>query len=219
MMRKSVRGILVGGIAAVAVMAAGAPAAAKCGHGTGFRCPDPVRLEVTVYSPTWESIVIREKDAWTMLNVTGVYYRPYNVRDYPPDRLGPRYMAVYRFTQGKRTWVVAQDIYPYAVGRPFAFTAPGQRLRNRGGVGSEEAISGWRGSRTLETILHEHGLPLAAPAGTTASAAGGVVGLPGGDDAGGPPSWGWLAAGVGLLGLGGLAAWRRSHRRAAGATA
>jgi hypothetical protein len=223
----TLRGVLAGGIAAAAVLAVASPAAAKCGHGTSIPCPDPVRLEVTVYDPTWRSIVIRGKDAWTMVNVTGVNYPPYNVSDFPPDRLGPKYQAIYRFRQGDQSWVLYQSVYPYATGRPFAFTPAGQRFVDRfaemdpSGVLSfpgVEAGHGWRGSRTLGTILSDHGLPAAPPAGPTTSSAGGVA-LPGNDDAGGPPSWAWLAAGAGVLGLGGLAARRRSRRRSAGAPA
>jgi hypothetical protein len=71
MVRTTVRGILAGGIAAAALVAVAAPAAAKCGHGTGAPCPDPVRLEATIYDSTWRPIVIRGDDAWRMLNVTG----------------------------------------------------------------------------------------------------------------------------------------------------
>lgn len=216
-MRKSVREILAGGIAAAAVLAAAAPAAAKCGHG-GVPCPDPVRLHVTVDSPDLVApLVIRGRNAWSMLNVTGVNYRPYNVFDRPPARLGPRFEVMYRFTQGDRRWLLYQDVYPYAAGRPFAFTPSGQRFVDRYAE-PVEAEGGWRGSRTLETILRAHGLPAAPPAGATTSAAG-VVALPGNDDAGGPPSWAWLAAGAGLFGLGGLAARRRFRRRSAGAAA
>ncbi len=224
MVRKAVRVFVAGAIGAAAVVTAAAPAAAKCGHGTGFPCPDPVRLEVTVYDPTWRSIVIRGKDVWTMLNVTGVNYSPYNVSDFPPEQLGPKFQAIYRFRQGDRGWVLYQTIYPYAESRPFAFTPAGQQSWDRfGEVDATGAVSfptmeashGWRGSRTLGTILRDHGLPAVPPAGTTTSTAG-AVGPPGDGDDGGPPPWTWLAGVVGLLGLGGLAARRRVRRRADG---
>jgi MYXO-CTERM domain-containing protein len=221
--RKTTRVLVAGTIGAAAVLMLASPAAAKCGHGTGFPCPDPVRLEVTVYDPTWESIIIRGEDVWTMLNVTGVNYRPFNVRDYPPERLGSQYQAIYRFTQGDRSWVLYQRIYPYAEGRPFAFTPAGQQSWDRFGEVDEstgavsfptmEAAHGWRGSRTLGAILQEHGLPSAPGAGTITSTSG-VVSAAGRGDGGGPPSWTWLAGGVGLLGLGGLAARQHLRRRA-----
>jgi hypothetical protein len=156
-----------------------------------------------------------------------VNYSPYNVADFPPEQLGPQFQAIYRFRQGDQSWVLYQRIYPYAEGRPFAFTRAGQRFVDRyaemdpsGALSFPgiEAGDGWRGSRSLGSILQEGGLPAAPPAGTTASTAGAVA-LPGNDDAGGLPSWAWLAAGAGLLGVGGLAARRRFRRRSAGAAA
>jgi hypothetical protein len=223
MVRKTVRVFVVGAIGA-AVVTVASPAAAKCGPGTDFPCPDPVRLEVTVYDPTWRSIVIRGKDVWTMLNVTGVNYRPYNVSDFPPEQLGPEFQAIYRFRQGDLSWVLYQRIYPYAEGRPFAFTPAGQQSWDRFGevdatgavsFPTMEAAHGWRGSRTLGRILQEHGLPSASTAGTKTQAAG-AVGLPGDGDDGGPPSWAWLAAGGGILGLSALGALRRIRRRSGG---
>lgn len=215
-MRKVVTAILAGSVAAAAVVAAAPPAVAKCGHGTGFPCPDPVQIEATIYDPTWRPIVIRGRDAWRMLNLTGVNYRPFRVYDEPPARLGPRYQVIYRITSGGRIWALYQDLYPYAAGRPFAYTLGGQRFMDR----YEEPVEGghgWRGSRTLESILRAHGLPGTPPSDTTASAAG-VVGLPR-NGGGGPRSWAWLAAGAALLGLGGLAARRRFRRRPAGTPA
>jgi hypothetical protein len=156
-----------------------------------------------------------------------VNYSPYNVADFPPEQLGPQFQAIYRFRQGDQSWVLYQRIYPYSEGRPFAFTRAGQRFVDRyaemdpSGALSfprTEAGHGWRGSRTLGSILKEGGLPAAPPAGTTASAAGAVAPA-GNDDAVGPPSWAWLAVAAGLLGLGGLAASRRFRRRSTGARA
>jgi hypothetical protein len=219
MVRKTVRAILAGGMAGAAVMAAAAPAAAKCGHG-GEPCPDPVEIEATVDRPDLGApIVIRGRDAWRMLYVTGVNYR-YGGTGYdePPTELGPRFDVIYRFTSGDDSLLVYQDLYPYAAGRPFAFTPAGQSLMDRYYAERVEGADGWRGSRALESILRAHGLPEAQPAGTTTSAAG-VVALPGNDDAGGPPSWAWLAAGAALLGIAGLTAHWRYRRRSAGTPA
>lgn len=213
------RWILVAILAALSVSATAGPAAAKCGHG-GVPCPDPVRLRITVSGPDLAApIVIRGKDAWSMVNVTGVN-NPYRAFDSLPAELGPRFKAVYRFTQDDREWLVHQDVYPYAAGRPFAFTPPGQRYVDRYAEMDPsgdfffpvvEARDGWRGSRTLELILREHGLPEASSAPTTSPA--GVGALSTTEDPGGPPSWPWFAAGAGLLVLGGLAATRRLRRR------
>jgi MYXO-CTERM domain-containing protein len=210
--RKSVRAIIAGGIAAAAVLAAAAPAAAKCGH--GVPCPDPFRLRVVVDGPGLAApIVIRGKDAWTMVNVTGVNYRPYNVHDGAPANKGPRYEAVYEFRSEDRLLFLHQDIYPYATGRTFAFTAAGQRIVDRYGdvdqsgdvfFGVMEAGHGWRGSRTLGEILREHSFPQTIPAaasrGTRTVAAS--VG-------GGSPPW-WIG---GVLLLGAVAAVSALRRR------
>jgi hypothetical protein len=214
MMRSSVRGILAGAIAAAALLAAAGPAGAKCGHG-GVPCPDPVRLRVVVDGPGLAApIVIRGKDAWTMLNVTGVNYRPYAVHDGPPAQAGVRYEAVYEFRSEDRLLFLRQDIYPYATGGLFAFTAPGQRIVDRYGdvdpsgnlfFGVLEAGHGWRGSRTLQTILREHGLPEEAPAAPEPGtrAAGTTTG------GGATPPW-WLG---GILALGALVLVPRLRRR------
>ena len=202
-MRKLSRGILAGGIAAAAFVAAASPAAAKCGHGSGVPCPDPVGIEATIYDPSWKSIVIEGRDAWRMLNVTGVNYRPFRIYDAPPVELGPAYQVIYRITSGGRTWTVYQDLYPHAAGRPFAYTRAGQRFMGR----HEEAVEGghgWRGSRTLEWILEAHGLPEDPPIGSVP--AGGQAVASGGGDGSGPPPWGRFAAGAVLVSLGGLAA-------------
>jgi hypothetical protein len=174
--RTTLRGFLAGGMVAAAVLAAAAPAAAKCGHG-GIPCPDPVRLRVVVDGPGLvEPIVIRGKDAWTMVNVTGVNYRPYNVHDGAPANKGPRYEAVYEFRSEDRLLFLRQDIYPYATRTLYAYTPPGQRFVNRyeemapsGELSfpTLEAGHGWRGSRTLEEILREHGFPETIPAEAT----------------------------------------------------
>lgn len=213
MVRTTFSGILVGGIAAAALVAAAAPAAAKCGH----VCPDPVRLQATVYDSTWRPMVIKGRDAWRMLNVTGVSYHPYNVWDYPPDRLGPKYRVIYRFDQGDRSWVLYQDVYPYATGRPFAFTPPGQHLTERYGESSEQAADGWRGSRTLESILRAHGLPEAPPVRTETSIQGAATSRS--DGSGGPLSGGLLVAALAFLGLAGLTARWGFRRRSSGAPA
>jgi hypothetical protein len=218
MVRTTVRGILVGGIAAAALVAAAAPAAAKCGHGSGDPCPHPVSLEAVVYDPTWRPLIIGDEDAWRMLNVTGVNYGPYNVFDVPPDRLGPKYQVTYRFTQGDRIWAVQQDLYPYATGRPFAFTPAGQRIANRYGEGTTEVNEGWRGSRTLETILRAHGLPGAPPVRTDASIQGAATSR--GDGSGGGPFSGGLIVGtLAFLSLAGLAARWSFRRRSSGVPA
>ena len=212
-MRKSVRSLLAGGIVAAAVLAVAAPAAAKCGHG-GIPCPDPVRLRVTVDGPGLvEPIVVRGKDAWTMVNVTGVNYRPYNVHDGAPARKGPRYEAVYEFRSEDGLIFLRQDIYPYATGTTYAFTPAAQRFVSRfsdmdpsGEIAypSQEAGHGWRGSRTLEGILQERGLPGDPP--VTASPTTRVVAAStGGSDA----LW-WIG---GALVLGAVAAVSALRRR------
>jgi hypothetical protein len=217
MMRKSVRAILAGGIAAAAVVATASPAAAKgCGPGG---CPPPVKIRVTVTGlDLTASIVIRGPDGWSMLNVSGAKYRSRLLIDDVPAELGPRYQAVYEFLhRGKLLGRLRQDLFPYAAGRPFAYTPEGQEIFD-GYWEPIDAAKGWRGSRTLQWILQEHGLPEAPPAGATTSAAG-VVAIPGGDDGDGPPPWAWVAAGAALLSLGGIAARRRHRRRSAGAPA
>jgi MYXO-CTERM domain-containing protein len=213
--KKVVRGILAGGIAAAAVLAMSTRAAAKCGHG-GVPC-DSFRLVVTVDGPDLAApIVIRGKDAWTMLNVTGANYRPYAVLDEPPVEPGPRYEAVYEFRSEERLLFLWQDIYPYAAGRTFAFTAPGQRIVDRYGdvdpsgnpfFGVLEAGHGWRGSRTLQTILREHGLPEEAPAAGSRSA---PVARSTSEEGPSPP---WWVGGILLLGA--LALVPRLRRRSA----
>lgn len=201
-MRKSVRAILATGIVAVALVAASAPAAAKCGHG-GIPCPDPVRVRITVDGPGLAApLVIRGKDAWTMLNVTGVTSRPYNVLNPVPAELGPPFQAVYRFKQGDREVLVYQDLYPYAAGRPFTFTPPGQRFvhqyEDMGSSGNlffpvAEAGHGWRGSRTLGSILQEHGFPEEMPAAATRATHPVAASVGGGN-----PPW-WIGGAVLLL--------------------
>lgn len=205
-------GGIVGGIAAAAVVAVAAPAAAKCGHG-GVLCPDPVRLRVTVDGPgLLEPIVIRGEDAWTMVNVTGLNYRPYNVHDGEPTKKGPRYEAVYEFRSEERLLFLRQDIYPYATGTTYAFTRPGQRVveqyEEMDPSGNfffpmTEAGHGWRGSRTLETILREHGFPSQIPAGARA-ASHPVAASVGGSN----PPW-WFGAVVLAAAVAALFAFRR----------
>jgi hypothetical protein len=204
-MRKSVTGILAGGIAVTALLATAAAAVAKGPRCVpGRDCPDPVELQVTVDGPDLAApIVIRSRDAWSMLNVTGVNYRPYRIMDEPPAHLGPRYEAVYRFTRGDDTWLVLQDVYPYADGRPFAFTQAGQRYLGRY-FERVEASDGWRGSRTLEWILEAHGLPEKAPAASEPGVR--AAGTTGG---GATPPW-WLG---GILALGALVLMPRLRRR------
>jgi hypothetical protein len=171
MMRRSVRTLLAGGLAIVAVVSAAAPALAKCGH--GVPCPDPARLRVTVDGPGLvEPIVIRGEDAWTMVNITGVNYRPYAIHDGEPAVTGPRYEAVYEFRGDERLLFLRQDIYPYANGRTYAFTPEGQWYVSHFAdmspsgelfIPQQEAGHGWRSSRTLQSILREHGLPEDAP--------------------------------------------------------
>ena len=175
-MRNSLRAILAGGIVCAALLAAVPPAAAKCGH-DGVPCPDPVRLRVVVDGPGLAApIVIRGKDAWTMVNVTGVNYRPYNVHDGAPANTGPRYEAVYEFRGDERLLLLRQDIYPYATGTTYAFTPEEQsfvsRFSDMDPSGEivyplQEAGHGWRGSRTLDSILREHGFPEEIPAAAT----------------------------------------------------
>jgi MYXO-CTERM domain-containing protein len=201
-MKKPVRAILGGAIVAAAVLAAAGPAAAKCGHG-GVPCPDPVRLRVVVDGPGLSApIVIRGKDAWTMVNVTGVNYRPYNIHDGAPGNTGPRYEAVYEFRGEDRLLFLRQDLYPYASGRLYAYTAPGQRFVNRYQEMAPsgelffptlEAGDGWRGSRTVEQILREHGFPERIPAAAT----GGTRTVSASAGGGSPP---WWIGGVLLLG-------------------
>jgi hypothetical protein len=198
-------------------MAAAAPAAAKCGHDADSPCPHPVSLEVTVYDPSWSPMVIGDDDGWRMLNITGVNYGPYNVFDVPPDRLGPKYLVIYRFTLGDHMWVVQQDVYPYATGRPFAFTPAGQRITDRYGEDTVEATQGWRGSRTLETILRAHGLPEAPPVRTETSFQGAAASRS--DGGGRPLSGGMLVAALAFLGLAGLTAGWGLRRRSSGAAA
>jgi hypothetical protein len=189
-MRKILRGGIAGGFVAVTVLASATPAGAKCVRGTSFPCPDPVRLRVTVDGPgLLEPIVIRGEDAWTMVNVTGVNYRPYRIFDGVPEKKGPRYEAVYEFRSEERILFLRQDIYPYATGTTYAFTPAGQRFvsqfEDMGPSGElffpqQEAGHGWRRSRTLESILRERGLPDDAPASaspttrTVAASAGGT---------------------------------------------
>lgn len=205
-MRKSVRGMLAAGVGAAAVLAAGAPAWAKCGHG-GVPCPDPVRIEATIYDPSWRPIVIPGRDAWRMLYVTGVdLLRGGNTHDEPPPELGPAYQVIYRITSGGRTWTIYQELYPYAAGRPFAYTRGGQRFMDR----YEEPVEGgygWRGSRTLEWILQAHGLPEEPPATSDRAVRAAGSGAGGG----GTPPW-WLG---GILALGALLVVPRLRRRSA----
>ena len=215
-MRRTLRSFLAGGMAAAALVAAAAPAAAKCGH-RGVPCPDPFRLSVTIDGPDLAApIVIRGKDAWTLVNVTGANYRPYAVHDGRPAEAGPRYEAVYEFRSDERLLFFRQDIYPYATGRAFAFTPPGQRIVDHYGdvdssgnvfFGLLEAGHGWRGSRTLEAILLEHGLPEGPP--VAASRAVPVAGSASED--GSSPPW-WIG---GVIALGALAAIPRLRRRSA----
>ena len=175
-MRNSLRAILAGGIVCAALLAAAPPAAAKCGH-DGVPCPDPVRLRVVVDGPGLAApIVIRGKDAWTMVNVTGVNYRPYNIHDGAPANTGPRYEALYEFRGDERLLLLRQDIYPYATGTTYAFTPAEQsfvsRFSDMDPSGEivyplQEAGHGWRGSRTLDSILREHGFPEEIPAAAT----------------------------------------------------
>lgn len=209
------RGIIVGSIVAAALVAAAAPAVAKCGHG-GVPCPDPVRLRVMVDGPGLAApIVIRGKDAWTLVNVTGVNYRPYNVHDGEPSNKGSRYEAVYEFRSEDRLLFLRQDIYPFAPGRPYAYTGPGQRLVDRYGdvgpsgsvfFGTLEAGHGWRGSRTLGEILREHGFPVTMPAAATRGTRTVAARV-----GGGSPPW-WIG---GILLLSALAAVSALRRRSA----
>ena len=114
-------------------------------------------------------IVIRGADGWSMLNVSGANYRPYRVFDEVPAELGPRYQVVYVFRHhGELLGRLRQDLYPYAPGRPFAFTPEGQKFFDRYWE-PVKAAKGWRGSRTLETILRAHGLPEDAAGAATGS--------------------------------------------------
>jgi hypothetical protein len=126
--------------------------------------------------------------------------------------------VIYRFRQGDQIWLVYQNVYPYAAGRPFAFTPSGQRMPDWYGEGSEAAADGWRGSRTLESILQAHGLPKAPPArdGKTIQ---GVATSRSDGGGGGPSSGGWLLAGAAFLGLAGLAVRWGFRRRSSGAPA
>jgi hypothetical protein len=158
-------------------------------------------------------IVVRGKDAWTMVNVTGVNYRPYAVHDGEPEEKGPQYEAVYEFRSEGQLIFLRQDVYPYATGNTYVFTPQGQRFVSKyadmGPAGEfffplQEAGHGWRGSRTLESILREHGLPEEAPAAalrTTRAAAA---------SAGGASAPWWIGGALLLLGVvAGVSALRR----------
>jgi hypothetical protein len=86
----------------------------------------------------------------------------------PPDTttLGPAYEVNY-FIEGEEqfgtTVPLHQSIYPYAAGRPFVYTAPGQRF-----FGSKIG-EWWSASPSLRTWLVSHGLP-AAPVAVPAPA-------------------------------------------------
>jgi len=207
-MRRSVSAILAGGIA-TAFMVAAAPAGAKgCERRGCPPPPPPVKIQVTLAGPDLTApIVIRGADGWSMLNVSGANYRPYRVFDEVPAELGPRYQVVYEFRhRGELLGRLRQDLYPYAAGRPFAFTPEGQKFFDRYWE-PVKAAKGWRGSRTLEWILEEHGLPEDPLGGSDA----GVRAAGAATDGGATPPW-WLG---GILALGALVLVPRLRRRPA----
>lgn len=94
---------------------------------------------------------------------------------HPPGKpLGPRY-EVTQFLeghgpQGPQTDRIVHDLYPYAPGRPWVLTAPGQTWRdwNR----TRRVPSGWTpASRSLMKALRANGLSLDPPVELVANAA------------------------------------------------
>jgi hypothetical protein len=118
-----------------------------------------------------------------------------------PGDLGPRFnLSYYERLLNGRAFDVHQTIYPYAVGRPWAHTPPGQRFWSDQFPGFSVRSGWWNSPATDEALklLERSGLPPLELAGSSSR-----------------PSW-WLlaggSAGVGIAGA--ILLWRKWRRRA-----
>jgi hypothetical protein len=76
----------------------------------------------------------------------------------PPGRLGPRYVASYRWLVGpQKTALLRQELYPFAEGGALSYTRPGQRVLHVPSRG------GWyRAGAELTLLLVAAGVPVPA---------------------------------------------------------
>lgn len=80
----------------------------------------------------------------------------------PKGNLGPKYTISWTVPgPNNETWVIKQDLYPYAAPGPVTYVAPGQA------VYSDKTVGGWyQAGETLKETLVAAGLPSSAAAAT-----------------------------------------------------
>ena len=161
-MRSPTRLAVILAMAAVTLLLAALPALAKGAPGE-----DPAVHMVMAYGPNMRVPIVFSgpaamdfaRDAG-MLQAAQGYSFVGTVASAAPSALGPRFTLTYVFTRdvsaalGRDGEPVTQDLYPYAVGGPWAFTPPGQGLHTSGW---------WPTASGLVATLRAAGLP-AAPA-------------------------------------------------------
>lgn len=142
--------------APAAVLAKGPSAASIDGPGTGGGID--VKGNLTPDSPLFQ---LSERTGF----FPAVFRQsPDPIRDSrPPGDLGPRYTITYTVPGPEgETFVLRQDVYPYAAPRPVTYMEPGQKVYR------VETRGGWfvAGPRLKETLVSA-GLPRVAPSGSS----------------------------------------------------
>jgi hypothetical protein len=202
-----------------AAQAKGATAATISGGGPGGLPGGPIDVkgDGEPGSGTDLSNLAEEAGMWSLLFEDG---QPGNLDSSPAPAasLGPRYTITWTFPNGDgRNDKVSQAVWPYAVGGPVTYLAPGQPV-----MGTRTEGGWFRATDNLRSSLITLGLPkrpaltAAAPATTPAAPARPA---PAATPEPSPAVWPWVAAGVGLLLLVvAVAAARRRSPRGASAS-
>jgi hypothetical protein len=133
-------------------------------------------LRATLSGPALPTpIVIHGADIFTLTTSLGVVPAAGTQTISPPapGDLGPAFRLSYylRLLNG-RAFRVDQTVYPYAVGRPWAHTRPGQRFWDNQFGGAYSVRSGWWNSPATDEalkLLQTHGLPRAAAKASSTS--------------------------------------------------
>jgi hypothetical protein len=136
---------------------------------------------------------------WHLVDGLGFFPSAFGQHPSSPSRprgeLGPKYAIRYGVPMGgSKTYVIVQDLYPYAAGGPVTYMPPGQKIFDRNTAG------GWyRTGSDVKAALVQRGLPASRPAADSGSGHRDAAAFGG-------------ALLVGLLGALGVAALRRRPR-------
>jgi hypothetical protein len=183
-----------------AAQAKGATAATISGGGPGGLPGGPIDVKGNGEpgSGTDLSNLAEEAGMWSLLFEDG---QPGNLDSAPAPAasLGPRYTIIWTFPNGDGgNNKVGQAVWPYAVGGPVTYLAPGQPV-----MGTRTEGGWFRATDTLRLTLITLGLPnrpaRTAPAPVTTPAPAPVSPAPAATPEPSPAVWPRVTAGVGLL--------------------